>query len=97
MIARSRETLAGAGDDGWAGDRRDLGAELAGERALLAADVGRALARLPERDRVLVRLRYGDDLAQTTIASRLGMPDATIRVRLHRLRKQLTGELGDLR
>jgi RNA polymerase sigma factor (sigma-70 family) len=70
---------------------------LATDRVLLTTDVNRALAGLADRDRALVRLRYEEDLAQTAIATRLGMPDATIRVQLHRLRKRLTSDLSELR
>ena len=50
------------------------------------ADVHAALERLNERDRQLIRLRYEEDLTQTAIASRLGMPEGTVKVRLHRVR-----------
>jgi RNA polymerase sigma-70 factor (ECF subfamily) len=75
----------------------DTAAGLATDRVLLTTDVNRALAGLADRDRALVRLRYEEDLAQTAIATRLGMPDATIRVQLHRLRKRLTSDLSELR
>jgi RNA polymerase sigma-70 factor (ECF subfamily) len=51
--------------------------------------VWQALARLSPPERELVVLRYIDDLAQPEIASRLGIPEATVRVRLHRIRKRL--------
>ncbi len=34
-------------------------------------------------------LRYGEDLTQQAIARRLGLPDGTVKVRLHRLRHKL--------
>jgi RNA polymerase sigma-70 factor (ECF subfamily) len=53
------------------------------------ADLHAALERLDERDRQLIRLRYDEDLTQQAIARRLGLPDGTVKVRLHRLRHKL--------
>jgi RNA polymerase sigma-70 factor (ECF subfamily) len=53
------------------------------------ADLHAALAKLDESDRQLLRLRYGEDLTQQAIARRLGLPDGTVKVRLHRLRIKL--------
>ena len=47
------------------------------------------LRRLSGPDRELVRLRYEEDLAHNAIAEQLGIPEATVRVRLHRVRKRL--------
>jgi RNA polymerase sigma-70 factor (ECF subfamily) len=50
----------------------------------------RALLRpLRGRDRDLLKLRYEEDLTNTEIARRLGMPEGTVKVRLHRLRVRL--------
>jgi RNA polymerase sigma-70 factor, ECF subfamily len=53
------------------------------------ADLHAALERLDERDRQLLYLRYDEDLTQQAIARRLGLPDGTVKVRLHRLRHKL--------
>ena len=53
------------------------------------ADIEAALQRLSEHDRQLIRLRYEEDLTQTAIASRLALPEGTVKVRLHRLRHKL--------
>jgi RNA polymerase sigma-70 factor, ECF subfamily len=53
------------------------------------ADLHAALETLNERDRQLVRLRYDEDMTQTAIARRLGIPDGTVKVRLHRVRAKL--------
>jgi RNA polymerase sigma-70 factor (ECF subfamily) len=53
------------------------------------ADLHAALEHLDERDRQLLRLRYDEDLTQQAIARRLGLPDGTVKVRLHRLRHKL--------
>ena len=52
-------------------------------------DMHAALNRLSERDRQLLELRYGEDLTQRAIARRLGIPEGTVKVRLHRARNKL--------
>jgi RNA polymerase sigma-70 factor, ECF subfamily len=58
------------------------------------ADLHAALGRLNDRDRQLVRLRYDEDLTQEAIARRLGIPEGTVKVRLHRVRAKLRREIG---
>ena len=58
------------------------------------ADLHAALERLSERDRLLVRLRYEEDLTQEAIAGRLGIPLGTVKVRLHRVRAKLRRSIG---
>ncbi len=53
------------------------------------ADLHAALELLSERDRMLLELRYGEDLTQAAIAQRLGIPEGTVKVRLHRARNKL--------
>jgi RNA polymerase sigma-70 factor, ECF subfamily len=53
------------------------------------ADLHAALKRLSDRDRQLLELRYGEDLTQSAIARRLGIPEGTVKVRLHRARDKL--------
>jgi len=60
------------------------------------ADLHAAISRLDERDRQLVRLRYDEDLTQTAIAHRLGIPEGTVKVRLHRVRAKLRRAIGSL-
>lgn len=57
------------------------------------ADLHAALDRLAGRDRELLRLRYEEDLTQAAIAGRLGLPEGTVKVRLHRVRHKLRREL----
>lgn len=52
-------------------------------------DVAGAIGRLPPLDRTLVALRYAHDLTQPEIADRLGIPEGTVKVRLHRARRAL--------
>lgn len=58
------------------------------------ADLHAAIDRLNNRDRQLVRLRYDEDLTQAAIARRLGIPEGTVKVRLHRVRAKLRREIG---
>lgn len=53
------------------------------------ADLQSALAVLSERERVLIALRYEEDLTQPAIAARLGIPEGTVKVQLHRARSKL--------
>lgn len=53
-----------------------------------------AVSRLPEADRDLLHAAYWEDLAGAELSRRLGRPEATIRVRLHRSRRQLRAVLG---
>lgn len=58
------------------------------------ADLQQAIDQLNDRDRMLVRLRYHEDMTQEAIARRLGIPDGTVKVRLHRVRAKLRREIG---
>lgn len=53
-----------------------------------------AVARLPERDRELVALRYGADLTARQIAELLGLQTNAVEVALHRLHRKLRSELA---
>jgi RNA polymerase sigma-70 factor (ECF subfamily) len=62
------------------------------ERVLAAvelADLHAALSLLSERDRELLEMKYEEDLTQGMIARRLGIPEGTVKVRLHRARNKL--------
>jgi RNA polymerase sigma-70 factor (ECF subfamily) len=62
------------------------------ERVLAAvelADLHAALDLLSERDRQLLEMKYEEDLTQGMIARRLGIPEGTVKVRLHRARNRL--------
>jgi RNA polymerase sigma-70 factor, ECF subfamily len=56
--------------------------------------VAQALSELPAPDRLLLRLRYERDLTQREIAELLGMPEGTVKVRLHRLRNRVRTRLS---
>lgn len=54
-----------------------------------------ALNRLAPDDRALLLLRYGEDLSQPEVARRLSLPEGTVKVRLHRVRKRLRQALEE--
>ncbi|HEV3228274.1 MAG TPA: RNA polymerase sigma factor [Solirubrobacteraceae bacterium] len=47
------------------------------------------LGHLVPEDRALVVLCYAGDITQASLANALGIPEATVRVRLHRIRNRL--------
>jgi RNA polymerase sigma-70 factor (ECF subfamily) len=53
------------------------------------ADLRAALDNLDDRDRELLAMRYQEDLTQAEIAAKLGIPENTAKVRLHRARNRL--------
>jgi RNA polymerase sigma-70 factor (ECF subfamily) len=59
-------------------------------------DLREAIAELAPRDALLLRLRYEGDLTQPRLARLAGLPEGTVKIRLHRirgrLRERLTGE-----
>lgn len=67
--------------------------EAAGEdltpRAVERVDLQAALDRLNPQDRLLIELRYTEDMTQPAIARLLNMPEGTVKVRLHRARGKL--------
>ena len=64
------------------------------ERSLTRISVQTALDRLTAQDAQLLRLRYEEDLTQPAIAAHLGLPEGTVKVRLHRLRNRLRDDLA---
>jgi RNA polymerase sigma-70 factor (ECF subfamily) len=68
---------------------RDL-ERLEGRLQLEAMSLG-----LAPYDRLLIRLRYVDDLTQLEIANRLGILEGNAKVRLHRAREKIKRELRD--
>jgi RNA polymerase sigma-70 factor, ECF subfamily len=67
----------------------DLDAEDERDEMLLRLAVGKVLDHLSIEDRRLVALRYEEDLSQPDVARALGIPEGTVKVRLHRIRGRL--------
>jgi DNA-directed RNA polymerase specialized sigma24 family protein len=82
-------------------DRRAKPLEPAGEVAavVVPADPGAlraAIARLPERQRLAVFLRYFADLDQASIARTLGIRPGTVAATLHAARESLRASLQEV-
>jgi RNA polymerase sigma-70 factor (ECF subfamily) len=67
----------------------DADALEAHEDLLLRMDVEQAVGCLSIADRQLLALRYERDLSQPEVARMLGIPEGTVKIRLHRLRGRL--------
>lgn len=65
------------------------------EEATVRITVEQALCSLGEGDRRVLSLRYAEDLTQVEVARRLGVPEGTAKVRLHRARRRLRRLLED--
>ena len=59
------------------------------DQMIRRVSVHQALQTLTDEERRLVSLRYESDLAHPAIAEYLGLPEGTVKVRLHRIRKRL--------
>ena len=71
-------------------------ADAALERALTTLATRQALGALRPDERNLIRLRYVEDLTQGQVARALGVPEGTVKVRLHRARNRLRGRVSDV-
>ena len=71
------------------------GADEIEERGAARLDLQAALARLDERDRELISLRYGADLSSKQIGELLGLEPGAVDVSLHRARSRLRAALGE--
>jgi RNA polymerase sigma-70 factor (ECF subfamily) len=65
------------------------------DQLIRRVSVRQALATLTEEERELVNLRYESDLAHPAIADLLGLPEGTVKVRLHRIRKRLAALIAE--
>lgn len=83
--SRSRaesEPVAGADIDAAAEDEQILS-------MVEQADLRRAVSRLCRADRLLLHLRYEQDMKIAAIAEFLEIPEGTVKVRLHRMHNKL--------
>jgi RNA polymerase sigma-70 factor, ECF subfamily len=86
---RYSHELIGAGELVADCEDRDL------DGTALRLSVEQALGALADGDRRLLALRYTEDLSQSEVARRLGVPEGTVKVRLHRARRRLRGLLAE--
>lgn len=87
VAARPRPIPTEAIDEEVADEDDEVGA------AAIRATLDRELVRLGDHEQTLIRLRYREDLTQTAIAERLGIPEGTVKVQLHRARQKLAHAL----
>lgn len=67
------------------------------ERSYEAGEVRAAIETLPPEEREVVRLQHLEELTQTEVAERLGVPLGTVKSRSHRAHRRLAALLGHLR
>ena len=81
-----------------AGGTPERSPEMAAALNELRGALQAALAGMPEDERIVLVLAYGEDLTQTEIAERLGWPLGTVKTRtrrgLARLREVFTADVG---
>jgi RNA polymerase sigma-70 factor (ECF subfamily) len=58
-------------------------------------DLREAIAELAPRDALLLRLRYERDYTQPFLARLAGLPEGTVKIRLHRIRGRLRERLTE--
>lgn len=75
------DTLLGVLPDEGTGERE--------EALLLRIEVEQLVGGLSVADRKLLALRYEHDLSQPEVARLMGIPEGTVKIRLHRLRGRL--------
>lgn len=96
---QSLEAPREAGDDGeesplpaWLIDTASLGPEAALEAADRAARLRRLVDALPEEKREVFRLVLDADMEVREVAAALGIPEGTVKSRLHHAKKRLIQE-----
>lgn len=87
VLAKAKADDEQTRDEGW-WESRPLHSDPQAQ-ATGAIDVREALKTLPALDQRLVSLRYRLDLRNSEISRLTGVPEATVRVRLHRARLRL--------
>ncbi len=93
---RSLDAPAGPGGERAAPEPADVGAQSVPEQAASReqrAAVRAAIAALPETYAGVVVLYYLEQLGVKEIAARLGLPEGTVKIRLHRARHLLRAKL----
>lgn len=65
------------------------------ERLPATQTVRSALRQMTAADRLMMQLRYAEDLTQPQLAKMLEMPEGTVKIRLHRARARMRTLLDD--
>ena len=64
-------------------------------RGALRDAVRMAIAGMPDHERTVIVLAYGEELSQSEIAERLGWPLGTVKTRTRRALQRLREDLGN--
>ncbi len=73
----------------------DLAVPCETDDVIARVQIHRLMEDFPVEDRKLLALRYEEDLTHSAVAERTGIPEPTVRVRLHRLRRRLRTSLQE--
>ncbi len=92
--ATSLDALVADQADGVAGEGLNLGIVHSIEERLTVLQLGQVIATLPPRDRLIVQLRFGQDLTQREIGERLGISQMQVSRLLTTLMNRLRDALG---
>lgn len=92
---KALSALSGLGGEGSARNERDASGELDArlDAQAFSGALGAAVAQLPQRDRDVLTLAAWSELDSAGIAEALGIPEGTVRSRLHRSRRILRTQL----
>jgi len=82
---------------GWMVDASALGPDVLVEMAEQREMFARLIDRLPETEREVVRLAHEAEMDLREIAEELGIPEGTVKSRLHYARRQLARQWGALK
>ena len=64
------------------------------ERLAVRDEIGRAIARLTADEQLVIGLRFGRDLTVPQIAAQTGLPEGTVKSRLHHSLEHLRSALA---
>lgn len=56
-------------------------------------DLRRVVGSLPEEDQLLLNLRYVEQLSQGEVAEAIGLPEGTVKTKLHRIRARVRARM----
>lgn len=56
-------------------------------------DLRTVVSRLPEGDQLVLNLRYDEQFTQGEVAKALGLPEGTVKTKLHRIRSRMRADM----
>lgn len=78
-------------------DSNDVADEYSAEHEEQLQALDKAMRKLPEDDRKLIRMHYYEGMKTDEIASKTGMSQSNVLVKLHRIRERLKKEISNER